>query len=108
MAYTYKSINAAIGTTADTVVLNNTGSDTWIVNLCQVANVDGTNSVDLNIDYYDSDATSAMALVSTLAVPADSAINPIGGKLTLEPGDQLRAWASAVNLEIVISYIVIS
>ena len=77
--------------------------------MCQVANVHGTNSADVNIDYYDSDATSAKALASTVAVPADAAINPIGGKLVLEPNDEFRAWASSANdLEIVISYIEIS
>lgn len=109
MAETFHSINAALGTTLDTVVHTNTTSNKQIIILCQVANVDGTNSADLNLDYYDSNATSAMALASTVAVPADSAINPIGGKLVLEPSDELRAWASAAgDLEIVISYIEIS
>jgi hypothetical protein len=109
MAETFHSINAALGTTADTAVHTNSGSNKQIVILCQVANVDGSSSADVNVDYYDSSATSAMALASTVAVPADSAINPIGGKLVLEPNDELRAWASATgDLEIVISYIEIS
>ena len=109
MAETFHSINAALGTTADTAVHTNSGSNKQIIILCQVANIDGTNSADLNLDYYDSSATSAMALASTVAIPADSAVNPIGGKLVLEPNDELRAWASAAgDLEIVISYIEIS
>lgn len=109
MAETFHSVNAALGTTADTAVHTNSGSNKQIIILCQVANIDGTNAADLNLDYYDSSATSAMALVSTLAVPADTSINPIGGKLVLEPNDELRAWASATgDLEIVISYIEIS
>ena len=109
MAETFHSKNAALGNTADAVIHTNNTSNKQIIILCQVANVHGTNSADVNIDYYDSDATSAKALASTVAVPADSAINPIGGKLVLEPNDEFRAWASAANdLEIVISYIEIS
>ena len=109
MAETFHSINAALGNTADAVVHTNSTSNKQIIILCQVANVHGTNSADVNIDYYDKSATSAKALTSTVAVPADAAINPIGGKLVLEPNDEFRAWASAANdLEIVISYIEIS
>ncbi len=109
MAETFHSINAALGTTADTAVHTNSTSNKQIIILCQVANIDGSNSADLYLDFYDQSATSAKALASTVAVPADAAINPIGGKLVLEPNDELRAWASAAgDLEIVISYIEIS
>lgn len=109
MAETFHSINAALGTTQDTAVHTNSTSNKQIIILCQVANIDGSNSADVNIDYYDSSATSAKALTSTVAVPGDTSINPIGGKLVLEPNDELRAWASAAgDLEIVISYIEIS
>jgi hypothetical protein len=109
MAETFHSLNAALGTTADTAVHTNSTSNKQIIILCQVANIDGSNSADVNIDYYDSSASSAKALTSTVAVPGDTSINPIGGKLVLEPNDELRAWASAAgDLEIVISYIEIS
>ena len=109
MAETFHSINAALGNTADAVIHTNSTSNKQIIILCQVANVHGTNSADVNIDYYDQSATSAKALASTVAVPADAAINPVGGKLVLEPNDEFRAWASSANdLEIVISYIEIS
>ena len=61
------------------------------------------------LDYYDSSTTTAKALAHTVAVPADSALNPIGGKLVLEAGDQVRAWAgTASDLEIVLSVLEIS
>ena len=91
MAETFHSINAALGTTADTAVHTNSTSNKQIIILCQVANVDSAKSADVNIDYYDSSATSAKALTSTVAVPGDTSINPIGGKLVLEPNDELRA-----------------
>ena len=61
----------------------------------------------LNIDHNDGSTTAA--LVSTLSVPADSAVNPIGGKLVLEAADTLRAWAGAASdLELTLSVLEIS
>ena len=34
-------------------------------------------------------------LSSSITVPANSAVNPIGGKLVLQASDVLRCWASA-------------
>ena len=109
MAETFKSINADLGTTADTAIYTCQPNTTAIVILCQVANVDGSDSADLYMDYYDSSATSAKAIAHTVAVPGDTAINPIGGKLVLEASDELRAWASAASdLEIVVSILEIT
>ena len=109
MAEAFKSVNADLGTSANTSIYQCPSSTTAVVILCQVANVDGTNAATVNVDYYDSSATQAKALAHTISVPADSSFNPIGGKLVLEAGDQLRAWAGAASdLEIVISVIEIS
>ena len=109
MAETFHSLNAALGTTADTVVHTNSTSNKQIIILCQVANVDESNAADLYMDFYDNSATSAKALAWQISVPSDSSFNPIGGKLVLEPNDAIRAWAGAASdLEIVISYIEIS
>lgn len=109
MAEDFFTVNAALGTTADTPVLTNNGSGKYIIILCQVANIDGSNSANLFMDVYDNSATSAKALAHEIAVPADTSYNPIGGKLVLEPSDELRAWAgSADDLEINISYLEIT
>tara|TARA_B100000085_G_scaffold270159_1_gene282284 strand:- start:55 stop:384 length:330 start_codon:yes stop_codon:yes gene_type:complete len=109
MAETFKSVNADLGTSSNTVIYTCPSSTTAIVILCQVANVDGSNSADLYMDYYDSSATQAKALAHTVAVPGDTAINPIGGKLVLEASDELRAWASAASdLEITVSVLEIT
>jgi len=109
MAESYKSVNADLGTTADTSVYQCPSATTAVVLLCQIANVDGASSVDIYVDYYDSSTTTAKALAHTVAVPADSSLNPIGGKLVLEAGDQIRAWASAASdAEIVISVVEIT
>jgi len=109
MAESYKSVNADLGTTADTSVYQCPSATTAVVLLCQIANVDGASSVDIYVDYYDSSTTTAKALAHTVAVPADSSLNPIGGKLVLEAGDQIRAWASAASdAEIVVSVVEIT
>lgn len=95
MAETFQAVNVALGNTADAVVYTTPSSTTAIVIHCQVANVDGTNAATLNIDHNDGSVVAA--LVSTLSVPANSAVNPIGGKLVLEAADELRAWASAAS-----------
>ena len=107
MAETFKAVNVALGNSADAVVYTCPGSTTAIVIHCQVANVDGTNAADLNIDHNDGSTTAA--LVSTLSVPADTAVNPIGGKLVLEAADTLRAWAGAASdLEMTLSILEIT
>ena len=107
MAEAFKAVNVALGNSADAVVYTCPGSTTAIVIHCQVANVDGTNAADLNIDHNDGSTTAA--LVSTLSVPADSAVNPIGGKLVLEAADTFRAWAGAASdLELTLSVLEIS
>ena len=105
MAETFKAVNVALGNSADAVVYTCPASTTAIVIHCQVANVDGTNAADLNIDHNDGSTTAA--LVSTLS--ADSAVNPIGGKLVLEAADTLRAWAGAASdLELTLSVLEIT
>ena len=109
MAESYKSVNADLSTTADTSVYQCPSATTAVVLLCQIANVDGASSVDIYVDYYDSSTTTAKALAHTVAVPADTSLNPIGGKLVLEAGDQIRAWASAASdAEIVVSVVEIT
>lgn len=107
MAETFQTVNVALGNTADAVVYTCPAATTAIVIHCQVANVDGTNAADLNIDMNDGSVVAA--LVSTLSVPADSAVNPIGGKLVLEAADELRAWAGAASdLELTLSVLEIT
>jgi len=97
MAETFKNKTLVIGDTADAVAYTCPSLTTAIVIHCQVANVNGANAADLNIDLHDSSATSTAAVVSTVSVPADSALNPIGGKLVLEASDELRVWAGAAS-----------
>jgi len=107
MAEAFQTVNTALADSADAVVYTCPGATTAIVIHCQVANVDGTNAADLNIDMNDGSVVAA--LVSTLSVPADTAVNPIGGKLVLEAADELRAWAGAASdLEMTLSILEIT
>ena len=109
MANTFKMVNADLDTTADVAVYTCPAATTAIVIGCQIANVDGNNAVDIYVDAYDSSATQAKALAHEISVPADTSLNPIGGKLVLEAGDELRAWAGAdSDAEIVISVLQIT
>ena len=76
MAETFQTVNVALGASADAVVYTATGV-TAIVIHCQVANIDGTDAADLNIDMNDGSVVAA--LVSTLPfnhVPAKLVIGP--------------------------------
>ena len=110
MAETFHSKAALVTNSADTNLLTAGSGETFVIIHCQVANVDGTNAADLYMDMVDdesSDVTAALA--HTISVPADSAINPIGGKLVLEAADTLRAWAGAASdLELTLSVLEIS
>ena len=76
------------------------------INSIIVANVDGTNSV--NIDVAVSLAADArFYLAKTVAVPADSTLVVIGkdSPIYLEEGDELEARADvASDAELVVSY----
>ena len=110
MAETFKSVNADLGTSADTSIYQCPSSTTAIVILCQVANVDGSNNADVYVDYYDSSTTTAKALAHTVTVPADTSLNPIGGKLVLKDWRSIKKlkFSAASDLEIVVSVLEIS
>jgi|TARA_R100000482_G_scaffold118893_1_gene63231 hypothetical protein len=76
------------------------------INSIIVANVDGTNSVNIDVAVnLDSDARFYLA--KTVALPADSTLVVIGkdSPIYLEEGDELEARASeASDAELVVSY----
>ena len=76
------------------------------INSIIVANVDGTNSVNIDVAVnLDSDARFYLA--KTVALPADSTLVVIGkdSPIYLEEGDELEARASAASdAELVVSY----
>ena len=78
------------------------------VNSIIVANVDGTNSDDVTVKWYNADNTTAFSLASTVTVPSDSTLVVLGkdAPIYLEEGDKLQALgvAASGDLEIIVSY----
>ena len=102
-----KTIGAALGTSVTTDILTCASDKLIKINSIIVANVDGTNSADVTVSFYDATDTTRYRLASTVAVPADSTLVVIGkdSPIYLEEGDRISAGASASSdLEIVISY----
>lgn len=102
-----KTVGALLGTTPDTTILTCSANKLLKINTISVANVDGSVSADLNVDFYDSSAAAAYALAHTITVPSDSTLVVVGkdSPIYLEESDTIRAWATAAgDLEIIISY----
>ena len=76
------------------------------INSIIVANVDGTNSVNIDVAVH-LDGDDRFYLAKTVALPADSTLVVIGkdSPIYLEEGDELEARASADNdADICVSY----
>lgn len=97
MAEVFKNANLDL-TTSLTDAYTCPASTKAIVTLCQVANVDGTNSVDVDVCWTDSSNTNKVTyLVKTMSLPADASVGVLTGKLVLEAGDKIQGKASAAS-----------
>ena len=116
MANTFKNKGVAIGTSATDVYQVPAGVTSSVIHSIYVANVDGTNSCNVNIEVSTDGAGSAdfFHVAKTVAVPADSSLildKPVNlyNANTASVGDKIRATASAANdLECFISVLEIS
>ncbi len=103
---TAKTTAAALGTSTSTPLSNSSSSGkVFKVNTIIVCNVDGSNSADVTVQYYDG--STAFRIASTLTVPSDSTmvVTDKNSVIYLEEGKSIRAFASAASdLEIIISY----
>jgi len=102
-----KTTGAALDTTTTTSLLANSASSDKLLKLNSiiVANVDGTNSADVTISWYDG--SSDRHLAKTVAVPADTTLVVLSKEspIYLEEGQSIRGGASAnSDLEVIISY----
>ena len=102
-----KTTGAALDTTTTTSLLANSASSDKLLKLNSiiVANVDGTNSADVTISWYDG--SSDRHLAKTVAVPADTTLVVLRKEspIYLEEGQSIRGGASAnSDLEVIISY----
>ena len=104
---TAKTVGAALSTTLTTSLLANSASSGKVfkVNTILVSNIDGTNSADVTVYYYNG--SSSFSIATTIAVPADSTLvlTDKNSVLYLEEGTEIRGGASAASdLDILISY----
>lgn len=108
LAEAYKNASAALGTgLADILTAPSGGSAAGVVILCcQVSNVDGAASADVDVALVDTSAGTTRYLAKGITVPAKAALDVLNSqRLPLEPGDKIQAKASAASdLEIVIGY----
>lgn len=108
---TGKSATVSLTTTSATSVLSNAASSGKVlkINSLYVANIDGTSSADITINYYSSAALggTATAICSTVVVPADATLVVIDkdAYIYVEEDRSIGATASAANdLQIVVSF----
>lgn len=95
MAFIAKNFRGALTTGGVTCYTCPANTTAYVIH-CQVANVDGTNSADATVRWTDSSNSGAVTrLANTVAVPADTSISVLTGKLVLEAGDTIVGVASA-------------
>ena len=105
---TAKSVQAALSTTLTTEILANASSSNKVfkINNIIVANIDGTNAVDVSVAITKSGGSPIM-IASTVSVPADATLVVVDKNtaLYLEEGDNIEAGAGAASdLTITINY----
>lgn len=68
------------------------------ITMIQIANVDGTNAVNVTVQWTDASAGGTVTRLAHLfPVDANDAISIPAGGLLLEAGDKLQALASAAS-----------
>lgn len=101
-----RSVGSSLGVTTAGIVTCATNK-VLKINSVIVANVDGTSTADVKVDFYDSSKTTEYALAHEITVPVDSTLVVLGkdSPIYLEESDEIRGWASAAgDLEIIVSY----
>jgi len=102
-----KTMGAALGTSANTDILTCSANKVLKINSIIVANIDGINTADVTVGFYDDSAGARYRLAYTISIPADATLVVLGkdSPIYLEESDQIEASASAASdLEIIISY----
>ena len=101
-----KTMGYDLTTSIQGILANHAGSNKLLkINSIYVTNIDGTNSADVTIQFYNG--STAYELAHTVHVPADSTLIVLGkdAPIYLEEGHIIRGSASAASdLQVVISY----
>lgn len=102
-----KSMGTALSTTTTTAILTCATDKVLKINSIIIANIDGTNSANATVYFYDNSGAARYAIAYTITVPADATLVVLSkdSPIYLEEADRIEAGASAANsLEIIISY----
>lgn len=102
-----KTTGVGLTTSLTTALLSNSAASGKVfkINTIMVSNVDGSNSADVTIDWYNG--SSGFKIANTISVPADTSVILIGkdSPLYLEENQSIRGGANNTNdLECIISY----
>ncbi len=110
-----ETVVGSLTTTLTTVLLTNIASSgkVYKINSVMISNIDGTNAADVTFKLAANDAgtSTAVAIASTISVPADATLNLVdkNSSFYLMENKALIGGASAnSDLEYLISYEVIN
>jgi len=95
MASTFKNAAVAVGTST-TTVYTVPSSTTAVLHAIHLANIDGTNSVKVDVTWVDTSASATWTLLKDAPVPAGSTLS-FDKPVNLEATDVLKAEASAAG-----------
>jgi hypothetical protein len=96
MASTFKNAAVNLSSTDRTDLYTAPSSTTAVVHNLTIANVDGVNSANITIEFYDSSATTYFKLAQDVPVPAGSTLI-FDKPINLETGDKISLTASVAN-----------
>ena len=96
MASAFKNAAVDLTTTSRTDLYTTPSLTTSVVHNLTITNIDGTNSANITIEFYDSSATTYYKLAYLVPVPAGSTLI-FDKPINLETGDKISLTASAGN-----------
>ena len=107
-----KTTGVLLNTTTTTGILTCASNKVLKINSIICANVDGSSSADVTVNFFDTDSDGGGTdrtnpIASTVTVPADTTLIVWGkdSPIYLEEGDKITAGASAnADLHLTVSY----
>ena len=107
-----KTTGVELNTTTTTGILTCASNKVLKINSIIVANIDGTNSATVTLNFFDTDSDGSGTdrtnpIATTIDVPADTTLTLLGKDtpIYLEEGDKITGGASAnADLQCIIAY----
>lgn len=93
MASAFKNSAVVLSNTSRTDLYTTPASTTSVVHNLTIANIDGTNSANITIEFYDSSVTTYFKLAHLVPVPAGATLI-FDKPINLETGDKISLTAS--------------